>query len=69
MAVWRHPDAGLVPPASPLTAEPIGVAIAPGDPLLVNLVENYLDTLEQTGLLTQLKARWLSDGAWLRELR
>lgn len=69
MAVWRHPEAGLVPPSSPLTAEPIGVAIAAGDPLLVNLVENYLDTLEQTGLLTQLKARWLSDGAWLRELR
>lgn len=69
MAVWRHPEAGFVPPQSPLTAEPLGIAIAPGDPLLVNLIENYLDTLEQTGVLTQLKAQWLSDGDWLGELR
>ena len=37
-------------------------------PLLVNLVQNYLATLEYTGLLTRFKAKWLSDDAWLAEL-
>ena len=29
---------------------------------------NYLDALEYTGLLTQFKAKWLTDGAWVDEL-
>jgi polar amino acid transport system substrate-binding protein len=70
IAVWRHPDAGLVEPGSPLTAEPLGIALPPDDPLFVNLVENYLATLEQTGLLTAIKAHWLSEGGtWVGELR
>jgi len=68
VATWRHPDAGLVTPTTPFTAEPIGIALPGDDPLLVNLVENYLDTLEDTGILTQLKAKWLSDGSWIQEL-
>jgi len=70
MAVWRHPDAGFVAPGSPLTAEPLGIALPPDDPLFVNLVENYLRELEQTGLLTAIKARWLAEGgSWVDELR
>lgn len=70
IAVWRHPDAGFVEPGSPLTAEPLGIALPPDDPLFVNLVENHLRALEQTGLLTAMKARWLAEGGtWLDELR
>lgn len=69
VAVWRNPDAGLVTPTTPFTAEPLGIALPGDDPLLVNLVENYLDTLEDTGILTQLKAKWLADGSWIQELR
>lgn len=68
VAVWRNPEAGLLTLGTPLTAEPLGIALPPDDPLLVNLVENHLRTLEYTGVLTQLKVRWLGDTAWLSEL-
>ncbi len=68
VAAWRHPDAGLLTLGTPLTAEPLGIALPPDDPLLVNLVENHLRTLEYTGVLTELKVRWLADSAWLSKL-
>jgi len=68
VTVWREPHAGLLTIETPLTAEPLGIALPPDDPLLVNLVDNHLRTLEWTGVLTQLKARWLADNAWLAEL-
>lgn len=68
VAVWRHPDAGLSTLATPFTVEPLGIAVPPDAPLLLNLVENYLDTVDATGLLTTFKARWLADGRWLAEM-
>lgn len=65
---WLHPEAGLMAVRTPFTVEPLGIALPPDAPLLMNLVSNYLNTLEDTGLLAQLKAKWLSDGAWLAEL-
>jgi ABC-type amino acid transport substrate-binding protein len=68
VARWRNPDAELYVRYAPFTTEPLGIAVSPGDPLFLNLVTNYLNTLEQTGELAQLKARWLGDGAWLERL-
>ena len=65
---WRNPDAGLSTLATPFTIEPLGIALPADDPLFLNLVENYLNTLEGTGLLTAFKAKWFSDGSWLNEL-
>ena len=64
----RYRDMGLETISTPFTIEPLGIALPPDDPLLVNLVENFLDTLEYTGLLMQLKAKWLSNDSWLAEL-
>jgi polar amino acid transport system substrate-binding protein len=68
VALWRNPDAGFQDLMMPFTIEPLGIALPANAPLLANLVENYLDALEATGLLTQYKARWLGDGSWLAEL-
>lgn len=68
VSTLRYPDAGLRTPVTPFTAEPLGIALPADDPLLVNLVENYLTTLERTGELTQFKARWFSYGTWVSEL-
>ena len=68
VSTWRHPEEDLQAIRTPFTVEPLGIALPPDQPLLMNLVTNYLHTLEDTGLLTQLKAKWLSDGAWLSEL-
>ena len=68
ISVLRNPDAGLSTLATPFTIEPLGIALPADDPLFLNLVENYLNTLEGTGLLTAFKAKWFSDGSWLNEL-
>jgi polar amino acid transport system substrate-binding protein len=67
LAVWRNPEVDLSALITPFTIEPLGIAIPADAPLFVNLVENYLDALEVTGLLTQFKARWLNDGYWVNE--
>jgi len=64
----RHPDAGLAVLPTPFTTEPLGVALPPDSPLFANLVQNYLNTLEYTGLLIRMKARWLNGGDWLSEI-
>lgn len=68
VATMRYPEAGLFSAVTPFTVEPLGVALPADDPLFVNLVQNYLVTLETTGLLTQLQAKWFSDGAWVAQL-
>ena len=68
LSVLRRPDSGLASLATPFTVEPLGIALPADDILLMNLVGNYLSTLESTGKLTQLKAKWFSDGPWLAEL-
>ena len=62
LSVVRYPDAGLRTLGTPFTIEPLGVALPADAPLFVNLVENYINTLESTGTLVQLKARWFSPG-------
>jgi polar amino acid transport system substrate-binding protein len=64
----RRPDAGLLVRAEPLTFEPIGVALPADDPLFVNLVQNYIASVERTGILTLLKEKWITDASWVRRL-
>jgi len=68
VSVLRYPEAGLLRHRTPFTIEPLGIALPADDPLLVNLVENYLRTLEDSGILTGLKAKWFSHGEWIAEL-
>jgi polar amino acid transport system substrate-binding protein len=67
MAVWRHPDADLSSLDTPFTIEPLGIAVPPDAPLLLNIVQNYLATLDYTGLLASYRAKWLGDGDWLAD--
>jgi polar amino acid transport system substrate-binding protein len=68
LAVLRHPHDGLSTVVSPLSFEPIGMALPANDPLLVNIIQNYLTTLEGTGLLENLRQRWFEDPSWLDRL-
>jgi len=68
LSVLRHPDKGLATLVSPLTIEPIGIALPANDALLVNLVQNYLTALQGTGVLEALRARWFEDASWLDQL-
>lgn len=68
LSVLRYPGEGLWSHRHPFTIEPLGIALPADDPLLVNLVENYLRTLDDSGILTGLKAKWFSQGDWIAEL-
>ncbi len=68
VSLARHPDAGLLSVITLLTYEPIGAALSPDDPLFLNWVQNYLNTLEGSGNLEALKAKWTEDASWLKRL-
>jgi len=68
LSAMRYGDQGLVTLAEPLTIEPIGIAISPGDSLMLNMVQNYLVALEAVGVLDELEAKWFKDAGWLIHL-
>ena len=68
VSVFRYPHQGLLSVVTTLTYEPIGVGVPAGDPLLVNWVENFMGIAEETGLLQELKEKWLLQADWLHRL-
>ena len=69
VSVFRYPEAGLLSVVTKLTYEPIGIAIPANDPLLMNWTRNTLNNLEGSGILDELKLKWLAEGNWLNKLK
>ncbi len=67
-SVLFYPGQGLLAVVTPLTYEPLGIAVPAGDTHLINWLENFLNSLEEAGELDELTARWFGDASWLREL-
>jgi polar amino acid transport system substrate-binding protein len=67
-AAFRYSEKGLTTVEAPFTFDPIGVAMPDGDPLLINLVQNFISTLIGSGDLKKMTERWFKDGSWLKEL-
>lgn len=65
ITLLKNQGKDLVITEEPLTIEPIGVALPPGDPQFLNLVENYLSSLQLSGTLPLLEKKWFNDGAWM----
>ena len=68
VSLYRYPNKGLLSVITPMTYEPIGIAVPANDPLLVNWLQNYLDGLDGSGYLDELERRWIGDAAWLEKL-
>jgi polar amino acid transport system substrate-binding protein len=68
LAVLRNPDAGLVTLAEPLSVEPMGIAVSAKDARFYNLIDNYIEAIEATGILSALRQKWFEDPSWLEEL-
>lgn len=64
----RNPNSGLLIMNKPLKIEAIGMAIPANDPQFQNLMETYMSTLEKTGLLNELRAKWFENGSWVAAL-
>jgi polar amino acid transport system substrate-binding protein len=68
IGVLRYGDEGLLTLPEPLSLEPIGIAIPANDPQLYNLLRNYLDAIQDMGLVQRLRSKWFDDGSWLADL-
>ena len=69
VSVFRYPEAGLLSVVTPLTYEPIGIAIPANDPLLMNWTRNTLNSIEASGNLDELRLKWFARGSWLDKLK
>ena len=68
VAIFRYPEAGLLTVVTPLTYEPLGIALPANDPLFVNWTGNYLKTLKESGALEELTLEWFENGEWMNRL-
>jgi polar amino acid transport system substrate-binding protein len=67
LTAYRHQDKGLIAGRSPLSFEPLGIAMAE-DTLLINWVQNFLNQFEGTGEMKKINEKWLNIGSWIDEL-
>lgn len=67
LTAYRYQDKGLVAGRSPLTFEPLGIAMTE-DTLLINWVQNFMNILQGSGQLKEMGEKWLSGGSWIDEL-
>ena len=67
LTAYRNQKKGLIAGQSPLTFEPLGIAM-PEDVLLINWVQNFLNEFQGTGELKKLNEKWLNVGSWVDEL-
>jgi len=65
LSIMKYPGKDLVVTDKPLTIEPIGMALPPSDPQFLNLVTNYLSSLQISGVLPALEKKWFNDGSWM----
>jgi polar amino acid transport system substrate-binding protein len=69
VSVFRYRDKGLTTLKSPLNYEPIGIALSPNDPLLLNWAQNFVMFLMNSGELSVLHKKWFEDVSWVPQLR
>lgn len=68
LTVLRNPDKDLATTSTPFNIEPIGIALSASDLRFHNLIDTYIDAFEKTGVLDELRAKWLEDGTWVRAI-
>jgi len=68
LAISRNPKAGFIKKITPFTYEPLGIALPAGDAHLMNWTNNFLNTMQASGELRGLKAKWIKGTSWIRRL-
>jgi polar amino acid transport system substrate-binding protein len=67
LTAYRNQKKGLIAGQSPLTFEPLGIAMAE-DTLLINWVENFLRQFRGTGEFKKVNDKWFNIGSWIDDL-
>jgi polar amino acid transport system substrate-binding protein len=68
VAAFRYRSQGIIATDKPFTFEPLGIALSPDDPLLANLLRNFLLVMEGSGQKQRLEQRWFKNGDWISRL-
>jgi polar amino acid transport system substrate-binding protein len=68
LTAYRNQKKGLIAGESPLTFEPLGIAM-PEDTLLINWVQNFLGQFRGTGEMKKVSDKWLNPGSWIDDLQ
>ena len=69
VAVYRYKSDHLETLETPFTFEPLGIALPPNDPLLVNWTQNALADLDDSGALFDTMYGWFEEDSWVEQLR
>jgi polar amino acid transport system substrate-binding protein len=62
LSAYRYQNKKLIARESPLTFEPLGIAMAE-DTLLINWTENFINILQGSGKLKEMGEKWLNGGS------
>lgn len=68
LASFRYADKGIVTTEKAFTFEPLGIALNQNDPLLHNLLQNFLLLLQGSGRIEELQDRWFKKSDWMKRL-
>ena len=68
VAEYRYKDQGLLVYDKILSFEQLGIGVAPGDPLFINLLTNYLNLLVGSGALKAMQEYWFKSSEWIVDL-
>lgn len=68
VAEFRYPQHNFKALEGALTFEPLGIAISGDDPLLHNLIQNFLLVMEGSGTLEKLRNKWFKSNSWIEAL-
>ncbi len=68
LASFRYADKDIVTTEKAFTFEPLGIAISAKDPLLHNLLQNFLLLMQGSGRLEEIQARWFKRSDWMKRL-
>ena len=69
VTVYRYPGDHLETLDTPFTVEPLGIALPPNDPLLINWTQNALADLDDSGAIFETMSAWFEDDSWVDRLR
>ncbi|MBX3025163.1 transporter substrate-binding domain-containing protein [bacterium] len=68
VSVYRYRDE-LATLDTPFTFEPLGIALPPNDPLLVNWTQNELADLDDSGTIYDMMYTWFEEDDWVTRLK
>jgi polar amino acid transport system substrate-binding protein len=69
VTVYRFGGQDLATLETPFTFEPLGIALPPNDPLLINWTQNALADLDDSGAIFDMMYAWFEEDEWLEQLQ